>query len=71
MPRDNRELIEEGVRAFNERDLDALLASVHADAEIELFGGFSEVMGKHFSGRDAIGRFYADWFATFATMHVE
>lgn len=68
---ENVELLRESIRAFNDRDIDRIVASGHPDVRIELFGGFAQLMGKRFEGPEGLRRFYTDWFATFETMHVE
>jgi ketosteroid isomerase-like protein len=59
------------VRAFNDRDIEAMLALAHPDITIELVGGFADLMGSRFEGLEGVRRFYTDWFATFGAMHVE
>ena len=61
----------DSVRAFNDRDIDALVALAHPDITIELVGGFAEMMGSRFEGVEGVRRLYTDWFATFDAMHVE
>jgi ketosteroid isomerase-like protein len=58
--------------AFNEHDVEGVLAGMHPDIELELIGGFADVMGQDtFSGTDGMRRFLTDWYATFKTMQTE
>jgi ketosteroid isomerase-like protein len=71
MSQENVELVRRQERAHNERDINAMLAGVHPDVEIELIGGFADVMGQRtFSGPEGIRRFFTDWFATFKTVSI-
>lgn len=68
----NVEIVRRGMRAFNERDIEGLLATMHPEGEIELVGGFADIMGqKVFRGTHEVRRFFSDWFTTFKTMNVE
>jgi ketosteroid isomerase-like protein len=61
----------QAVRAFNERDIEGIVALANPEIVIELFGGFADLMGDRFEGHEGVRRFYTDWFATFETMQVE
>jgi ketosteroid isomerase-like protein len=64
-------LIRRAARAFDDRDVDEVLASMHPDAEVELIGGFDRVMGQSFQGEEGVRRFCQEWFTAFKTMTVE
>ncbi len=55
------ELVRRGLAAFNDRDLDALLAPYADDAEWRLHGGLDELVGTEVKGRDALRSFLGDW----------
>jgi ketosteroid isomerase-like protein len=58
--------------AFNERDLQRVLTAMHPDVELELIGGFADIMGQStFNGAEGVRRFFADWYATFKTVRTE
>ena len=61
MSRENVEIVRAGFRAYNDRDIDALLANFTDDAEWRLIGGFADLMGSKFKGRDALREFFSDW----------
>jgi ketosteroid isomerase-like protein len=67
----HEQLIRQAARAFNDRDVDAVVASMHSEAEVELIGGFDGVMGQSFSGEEGVRRFCEEWFTAFRTMTVE
>jgi ketosteroid isomerase-like protein len=72
MSQENERLAREGMRAFNERDIEGMVATMHPKAEIELVGGFADLMGQNvFVGTEGVRRFFRDWFSTFKTIHVE
>jgi ketosteroid isomerase-like protein len=71
MSQENMELVRRLETAHNERDIDGMVAGVHPEMEIELIGGFADVMGQRiFSGREGVRRFFTDWYATFKTVSV-
>ncbi len=63
-------LIREAARAFTERDVEAVIAAMHPDSEMELIGGFEGVMGQRFQGEEGVRRFCEEWFTAFNTMQV-
>jgi ketosteroid isomerase-like protein len=71
MATDKALIIRESFAAFNRGEIEAVLAHVHPEVEIELVGGFSDLMGTGFHGHEGARRFFADWFATFETMQLE
>ena len=61
MPPPNEQLVRESIRAFNERDIEMLVAMAHPEAEFELIGGFADVMGRAvFKGPEGARRLYTD-----------
>ena len=70
-PEEQRRLLEAARLAFHERDVDALVATMHPKVVIELHGGFADVMGRRFQGREGARRFFTDWFAAFSAMTLE
>ena len=67
----HQRLIRQAARAFDERDVDAVVSSMHSEAEVELIGGFGSVMGQSFQGEEGVRRFCQEWFTAFKTMTVE
>lgn len=67
----HRRLIQQAAHAFNDRDVDEVVASMHSDAEVDLIGGFDGVMGQSFRGEEGVRRFCQEWFSAFKTMTVE
>jgi ketosteroid isomerase-like protein len=67
----HKSLVRRAADAFNERDVDEVVASMHSEAEVKLIGGFDGVMGQRFQGEDGVRRFCQEWFAAFKTMTVE
>lgn len=61
MSSEHLEIVRRGLEAFNDRDLDALMALCTEDVEWRLFGGFVDLMGTEVSGRDAVRSFFSDW----------
>jgi ketosteroid isomerase-like protein len=58
--------------AFNERDVERVLAGMHPSVELELVGGFADIMGQAtFNGVAGVRRFFTDWYATFKTVYTE
>ena len=53
--------------AFNEQDVEAWLAALHSECQIEFVGGFDAVIGERFEGQEGARRFFEDWFAAFDT----
>ncbi len=64
-------LIRQAAGAFNERDVDEVVASMHSESEVKLIGGFDGVMGQSFHGEDGVRRFCREWFTAFKTMTFE
>ena len=55
------DLVRRGLAAFNDRDLDTLLAPYTDDAEWRLHGGLDDLVGTEVKGRDAVRSFLGDW----------
>jgi ketosteroid isomerase-like protein len=64
MSQENVEIVRRAHQAFNDRDLDALLASFTDDAEWRLIGGFADVIGAEFRGHAGLRRLFNEWVAT-------
>ena len=67
----HKRLIREAMAAFNERDVDRVVATMHPDSEVELIGGFDGVMGPRFHGEEGSRRFCEEWFTAFKTLEVK
>jgi ketosteroid isomerase-like protein len=63
MARENVELARRSVQAFNDRDWDALWEICADDVVWRLIGGFADLGGAEFQGRDAL-RWLTDWIET-------
>jgi ketosteroid isomerase-like protein len=59
-----REVVRAFVEAWNRRDFDAALKDTHEDVELHFIGGFAEIMGTEWKGRDGLRRFWREWFGT-------
>ena len=68
MSRENVELTRRAFQAFNDRDLDAVLAGLHD--EVEAFPRLAAVEGGY-RGHDGIRRWWAQLLGTFPDFHVE
>jgi ketosteroid isomerase-like protein len=61
MSQENVETIRRAVHAFNERDVDAMLADWADDVEMRLVGGFADLMGTEFRGHEGVRRWFNEW----------
>jgi ketosteroid isomerase-like protein len=61
MSQENVELVRRVFQAFNEGDLDRLLAMYADDVERRLIGGFTALTGDDVKGRDALRLSLMDW----------
>jgi ketosteroid isomerase-like protein len=61
MSQENVEIVRRAHQAFNDRDLDALLASFTDDAEWRLIGGFADLIGTEFRGHEELRRLFNEW----------
>jgi ketosteroid isomerase-like protein len=72
MSQEQIDVIQRGSRAFNEADIEGILEVAHPEVELNLIGGFAEVLGEStFSGHAGVRRLCMDWFATFETVRVD
>ena len=61
MSQERMDLVRRGFDAFNNRDLDSLLAPYTKDVEWRMIGGIADLMGGEVRGRDALRGFLSDW----------
>ena len=75
MSRENADQVREGmarqIEAWNRGDIDAWLGYFHPEAVVVMVGGFEDLMGREFNGREEIRGFGEDWGATFERLDVE
>ena len=64
MSQENVEIVRRAHQAFNDRDLDALLASFTDNAEWRLIGGFADLIGSEFKGHEGLRRLFNEWVPT-------
>jgi ketosteroid isomerase-like protein/rhodanese-related sulfurtransferase len=64
MPGEKLELVRRSFRAFNERDVDVMLADWADDVEMRLVGGFAGLMGAEFSGHEGVRTWLEDWLGS-------
>jgi ketosteroid isomerase-like protein len=64
MSQENVEIVHQVIDAWNRRDFDAAVRALHADAELHFIGGFADLMGSEFKGREGMLRFWRDWLGT-------
>ncbi len=70
MSQENIDVVRAVFEAWNRRDFDAAVRHVRDDVELHFIGGFAEVMGTEWKGRDGLLRFWRDWLGTVgATSH--
>jgi len=55
------ELVHRAFQAFNERDLDALMAMHAKDVKWRLIGGFASMAGPEFTDRAEVRRWFSEW----------
>jgi ketosteroid isomerase-like protein len=63
MSHENVESVRRSFAAFNDRDVDAMLANWADDVEMHLVGGFADLMGAEFKGHVGIRRWFNEWVA--------
>ena len=61
MSQENLDLVEHVLRAFDARDIDALMPSYTDDVEWRLIGGFEDLMGAGGTGHDAVLEVATEW----------
>ena len=64
MSQENVEAVHQVVDAWNRRDFDAAISVAHEDAEIHFIGGFADLIGEEYDGREGILRFWRDMLET-------
>ena len=64
MSDENVEIVLAALDAWNRRDFDAAVGDAHEDAEIHLIGGFADLIGEEYDGREGILRFLRDMLGT-------
>jgi ketosteroid isomerase-like protein len=55
------EIVRRSFDAFNDRDVDAVLADWADDVVMTLHGGFADLMGSEFVGHDGVRRWMNEW----------
>jgi ketosteroid isomerase-like protein len=61
MSQKKAEIVRRSFEAFNDRDIDAMLADWSDDVVMRLHGGFADLMGMEFEGHDGVRRWMNDW----------
>jgi ketosteroid isomerase-like protein len=61
MSEENVETVRRAFQAFNDRDVDAMLADWADDVEMHLIGGFADLMGPEFRGHAGVRRWFDEW----------
>jgi ketosteroid isomerase-like protein len=61
MTQENVETVRRAFQAFNDRDVDAMLANWTDDVEMRLIGGFADLMGSEFRGHEGIRIWFDEW----------
>ena len=64
MSQENVEAVLRAIGAWNRRDFDAAMSIAHEDAEIHFIGGFADLIGEEYDGREGILRFWRDILGT-------
>lgn len=64
MSQENVEAVLRAIDAWNRRDFDAAISIAHEDAEIHFIGGFADLIGEEYDGREGILRFWRDILGT-------
>lgn len=64
MSQENVEIVLAALDAWNRRDFDAAISVAHEDAEIHFVGGFADLIGEEYDGREGILRFLRDILGT-------
>src|SRR5512143_712610 len=64
MSQEDVEAVHQVVDAWNRRDFDAAISVAHEDAEIHFIGGFADLIGEEYDGREGILRFLRDMLGT-------
>jgi ketosteroid isomerase-like protein len=64
MSQENVDAVQAIFEAWNRRDFDAAIRDTHEDVELHFVGGFADVMGEEWKGRESLLRFWRDWLGT-------
>jgi ketosteroid isomerase-like protein len=64
MSQEHMDVVRAAFEAWNRRDFDAAVRDTHEDVELHFIGGFADVMGTEWKGRDGLLRFWREWFGT-------
>jgi ketosteroid isomerase-like protein len=64
MSDENMDVVRAVFEAWNRRDFEAAIAHTREDVELHFVGGFSDVMGTEWKGRDGMLQFWRDWIGT-------
>ena len=64
MSQENVEIVLAALEAWNRRDFDAAMSVADEDAEIHFVGGFADLIGEEYDGREGIHRFWRDMLGT-------
>ena len=64
MSQENVELVRRLIQAFNDRDYPAAELIYSEDAVLNLIGGFADLTGAQFRGREAVLKWLTDWVET-------
>jgi ketosteroid isomerase-like protein len=64
MSQENVEAVHQVLDAWNRRDFDAAMSVAHEDAELHFIGGFADLIGEEYDGREGMLRFWRDILGT-------
>jgi ketosteroid isomerase-like protein len=64
MSRTNMDVVRAVFEAWNRRDFEGAVSHTAEDVELHFIGGFSDVMGTEWKGRDGMLRFWREWLGT-------
>jgi ketosteroid isomerase-like protein len=64
MPQANIDVVRAVFEAWNRRDFDTAVSHTAHDVELHFIGGFSDVMGTKWTGREGMRRFWREWLGT-------
>src|SRR6476620_3926062 len=60
MSQSNVQVVQRAFDEFNQRDVDAMLADWADDVEMRPFGGFADLMGGGFKGREGVRHWFEE-----------
>ncbi len=64
MSQENVEIVHQVLEAWNRRDFDEAVRVAHEDVELHFIGGFADLIGEEFDGREGLIRFWRDMLET-------